>query len=125
MLGYGLTCVVAILDRVQVNYPSSKQYINKPARILILLLAFIASVNVWRGVWSMYDNFLFPRVTPVLNYMLSALLAYLALALLKLTNTICNDMIVWDPIEGPLIVVDYWNYGIAEGNNDEMNPIVE
>jgi len=125
LLGYGLTSVVAILDRVQVNYPSSKQYINKPLRIIILLLAFIASVNVWRGVWSMYDNFLFPRVTPVLNYMLSALLAYLALALLKLTNTICTDMIVWDPVEGPLIVVDYWNYGIADGNNDEMIPIVE
>jgi hypothetical protein len=125
LVGYILTCIVAILDRMLVNYPFSKQYINKPIRVLIILLAFIASVNVWRGVWSIYDNYLFPQVTPVLNYGFSALLAYLALALLNLSHTICNDNIVWDPVEGPLIVVDYWNYGLADANNDEMIPIME
>lgn len=125
LIGYFMTCVVAFMDRMLVNYPSSKQYINKPLRVLIILLAFIASVNVWRGVWSLYDNFLFPRVNPVLNYGLSVLLSYLALALLKLSNTICNDNIVWDPIEGPLIIVDYWKYGAVSADNDEMIPIIE
>ena len=120
-----MTCVVAIMDRMLVNYPSSKQYINKPLRVFIILLAFISSVNVWRGVWSLYDNFLFPKVTPALNYGLSALLSYIALALLKLSNSICNDNIVWDPVEGPLIIVDYWNCGVVAGDNDEMIPIIE
>jgi len=127
LIGYTLTIIVAVLDRILLNYPFSKQYINKPLRGLLIVLAFIASVNVWRGVWSIYDNFLFPNVDHFLNYLVSALLAYLVLALFKVTNTICNDMIVWDPavMEAPVIQVDYWNFGLAESKTDEMIPIVE
>ena len=82
-------------------------------------------MNVWRGVWSIYDNFLFPKVNPALNYVASTLFAYIVLALLKLSNTICNDMVVWDSEEGPIVVVDYWTYGVSTANNDEMIPIVE
>eukprot|EP00088_Acartia_fossae_P030046 TRINITY_DN3098_c0_g1_i10.p1 TRINITY_DN3098_c0_g1~~TRINITY_DN3098_c0_g1_i10.p1 ORF type:complete len:357 (+),score=67.20 TRINITY_DN3098_c0_g1_i10:318-1388(+) len=125
VLGYILAVLVAVFDRLLVNHPFSKQYINKPLRIVIIILAFIASVNVWRGVWSIYDNFLFPGVNPALNYIASTLFAYIVLALLKLSNTICNDMVVWDSEEGPIVLVDYWTYGVSTANNDEMIPIVE
>ena len=37
--------------------------------IVLGLLGFFASVNVWRGLWSVYDNYLFPHVDKEINYL--------------------------------------------------------
>ena len=103
LIGYTLTIIVAVLDRILLNYPFSKQYINKPLRGLLIVLAFIASVNVWRGVWSIYDNFLFPNVDHFLNYLVSALLAYLVLALFKAITL--KDKVYFNPCNALLRIL--------------------
>ena len=38
---------------------------------LTTLLAFWASVNVWRGVWSMLDRYFLPGINMEENYVVS------------------------------------------------------
>merc|ERR1711972_398442 len=70
--------------------------IVKPLDILATLTAFYASVNVWRGLWSLQSNYFLPGLQQDENYLVSPFLGLFALTLLRVSNTIGNDNIVKD-----------------------------
>jgi len=125
LMGYAATGLVFTMDKLLISSTTTKQYITKPLRYLTTILAFFASVNVWRGVWSIYDNFLFPGVAKELNYLVSMSFGFLMLSLLLLSNTICNDMILADVDDAELVDIKYWKRKKSEENGDEMIPIIE
>jgi len=125
ILGYGVALIVFLMDIVVETSTTTKQYIKKPLRATTIIIAFFASVNVWRGVWSIYDSFLFPGIPKELNYVASILTAILALSALQLSNTICNDHIVMDTSEEPVISISYWQHKVKYDEGDEMIPIIE
>jgi len=125
LMGYSGTALVFTMDKLLISSTSTKLYITKPLRYFTTILGFFASMNVWRGVWSLYDNFLFPQVAQELNYLVSMSLGFLVLSLMLLSNTICNDMIVPDSEEGELVDIKYWKRKRCVEDSDEMVPIVD
>jgi len=125
ILGYGVAIVVFLMDILVERSTTTKQYVKKPLRCLTIIVAFFASMNVWRGVWSIYDSFSLPRIPQELNYLASLVTAFLALSLLQLSNTICNDHIVLDTNEDAVININYWKSKARHDDEDEMIPIVE
>jgi len=125
ILGYGVALVVFLMDILVEKSTTTKQYIKKPLLATTIIVAFFASVNVWRGVWSIYDSFLFPGIPEELNYLTSLVVAILALSLLQLSNTICNDHIVLDTTDDAVINISYWQNKAKYDEGDEMVPIVE
>jgi len=125
ILGYGAALLAFLLDILIEKTTTTKQYIQKPLRVITIFLAFFASMNVWRGVWSIYDSLLFPGIPVELNYIASLVTAFLALTFLLLSNTICNDHIVLDKNDGRVIGIQYWQDKPKLDEEDEMIPIVD
>jgi len=124
ILGYTTTVLVFLADKSMIR--PTKLYINKILECILTLLGFFASVNVWRGVWSLYDNYLFPGVGRELNYLASSVAGFLLLAVMWLSNSISMDHIVADEAGANIFRIEYWRRDRAAGaQDDEMIPIVE
>lgn len=125
LLGYAAACLAYVMDKLLLASLTTKQYIVQPLRCLITLLAFFGSLNVWRGVWSCYDQFLFPDY-PTADYVASAVGGFVVLALLRLSNTISNDMIINDvDDEAEIVNIRYFGGSPEKDSQDEMIPILE
>jgi len=125
LMGYAAATLAYTLDKLIMKSTSTKQYITKPLQYLVTVIAFFGSVNVWRGVWSVYDNFLFPGIGKELNYLVSLCVGFLVLSVMLLSNTICSDHIASDFDEGEIVNIKYWEKKKVESDSDEMIPIVE
>lgn len=124
LLGYATSALVFLADRLMTR--PTKLYINRILECILALMGFFASVNVWRGVWSLYDNYLFPGVGKEVNYLASAVAGFLVLAAMGLSNTISMDHIVADEPGENIMRIEYWRRDRAAGaQDDEMIPIVE
>ncbi len=126
ILGYFTTIIAFGMDKMLLASTTRKQYITKPLQYLTTLIAFFASVNVWRGIWSLYDNYLFPSVDKDLNYIVSAVLGFLVLSITLLSNSVCNDQIASDMDEGEIVCIKYWRLLNKQSpENEELVPILE
>jgi hypothetical protein len=127
MLGYSATFVAFFVDRL-LQRPRLRKTVVMVTfmEFLVVLLAFFASVNVWRGLWSIYDNVSLPGVSGDLNNLVCHAVGLVILSLVMLCNTISNDRIEWDMDGGEIVAVGYW--GLPKGDYsqcDEMIPIIE
>ena len=126
ILGYFTTFIAFGMDKMLLASTTRKQYITKPLQFLTTLIAFFASVNVWRGIWSLYDNYLFPSVDKDLNYIVSAIIGFLVLSVTLLSNSVCNDQISSDLDEGEIVSIKYWRLlNKRSPDNEELVPILE
>lgn len=125
LMGYTAAALAFTTDKLIMKSTNTKQYITKPLQYLVTIIAFFGSVNVWRGVWSVYDNILFPGVGKEINYLVSMSVGFLVLTLLLLSNTICNDQVAYDFDEGEIVNLKYWEKKKQDPDSDEMIPIVE
>ena len=125
LLGYGATLLAFSLDRLLLSAGPLKQWLSRPLTYITTLLAFFASVNVWRGVWSLYDIWLFPTVEKELNYLVSAAAGFLLLAVALLSNTISTDQVVHDTDGPEVVTIAYWHRDDKKADSDEMVPIIE
>lgn len=128
MLGYSATFVAFLVDRL-LQRPRVRKavYMVKLLEFLVVLLAFFASVNVWRGLWSIYDNVALPGISADFNNLVCHAAGLVVLSLLMLSNTISNDRIEWDVDGGEIVTVGYWG-ALPSGDYsqcDEMVPIIE
>jgi len=81
LLGYSLAMVAVFLSQVLQRLSTTKLYVQKPIDLAASLLAFYASVNVWRGLWSLQSHYFLPSLQKDENYLLSHCLGLLALSL--------------------------------------------
>jgi len=126
LLGYAGSMLVMGLDLVSANLTSTKLYIAKPLNTLLILLAFLSSVNVWRGIWSMLNHYFLAKIEPDENYIISHIAGLGILSVLLLANTISNDKIVLDCDTASVVNIEYWKpVGASKEGQEEMVPIVE
>ena len=127
MLGYSATFVAFFMDRLlQRPRPRKSVHLVRILEFLVVMLAFFASVNVWRGLWSIYDNVPLPGIGADLNNLVCHVVGLVVLSLLLLANTISNDRIEWDVDGGEIVSLAYW--GVKPGDYsqcDELVPIIE
>lgn len=123
LLGYGLTLLSWSLDKCLPL--TSKLYIAKPLNLLVAFTAFLASVNVWRGVWSFMDHWFLPKIPPGVNHVLSHIIGLVMLTLLGAANTISNRNIVRGEDEGRVVEVQYWKRKEVRKEEEDMVPIIE
>jgi len=124
LLGYLAAIIAFNMDRMLMKCLTLKQYVTRPLLCLTTLIAFFASVNVWRGIWSFYDNFLVFILPKEVDYLVSAGLGFSVLAVLGLSNTISNDHILFDSVDSHTVKNDYFGAKKSEAS-DEMIPILE
>lgn len=127
MLGYAATFVAFFLDRL-LQRPRVRKAVllAKAAELAVVLLAFFASVNVWRGLWSIFDNVSLPGLSRNANNLICHAVGLAVLSLVMLTNSISNDRIEWDTESGEIVNVGYWGLPAGDCSKcDEMVPILE
>jgi len=126
LLGYAGAMLVMALDQLSGQLTSTKLYITRPINIFLILLAFISSVNVWRGIWSMLNHYFFANINPDENYIISHIAGLGFLSAILLSNTISNDKIVLDCDTHSVVNIEYWNPERAsKEGQEEMVPIME
>lgn len=126
LMGYAAFIVTYGLDYLFKNLTSTKLYIMKPLYVLTILFGFFATVNVWRGLWSMLDHYFLPAVNLDENYILSHLIGLVFLTLAMAVNSISNDGIILDNETEEIVDIRYWNTILQQEDcADEMVPIVE
>ena len=96
LMGYTAFMVTFGLDYLVKNITSTKLYIRKPLYIFTILFGFFATVNVWRGLWSMLDHYFLPSIDHDANYIISHLIGLVFLTLAMAVNSISNDGIILD-----------------------------
>merc|ERR1719154_986747 len=100
LMGYGAYIVTVSMDYIIRN---TKLYITTPLYIVTILMGWFATVNIWRGLWSMLDHYWLPNILRDENYIISHLISLMLLSLLLVSNSISNDGIIRDE-ESPTIV---------------------
>lgn len=123
LLGYGLTLLAWSLDRFLPL--TAKLYVAKPLSLLVTLTAFLASVNVWRGVWSFMDHWFLHNIPTGLNHIISHVMGLLLLSLLGIVNTISNRTIIRGEDGGRVVEVTYWKRKEVRSEEEDMVPIIE
>jgi len=127
LLGYCLAMVSVSLSQLLLRLNCTKLYIVKPLDLLTTILAFYASVNVWRGLWSMLDHYFLPNLQQDENYLISHMVGLAALSLLRISNSIGNDNIVKDCDAEEVTPIQYWSREAKPRKDapEEMVPIVD
>ena len=105
---------------------TTKLYVVKPLSVIVSMVTFVASVNVWRGVWSLIDHYFFPSLAPWLNHLISHLVGVVGLTLAGAFNTVNNRNII-KPEDGVSVVtIKYWKRkNVPKPEDEAMIPIVE
>ena len=123
--GYGLAILVFITDKL-LPYDQLHALITRLARLFITCTAILATLNVWRGVWSCLDHFFFPSVTGSCNYSLSLLVSIIGLTITHSSNTLGADFIIWDDdADGDVIDIQFWNTSEDAEDKTEMEKICD
>jgi len=126
LMGYAAFIVTYALDYLVKNTDCTKLYVTRPLYVLTILLGHFATVNIWRGLWSMLDHYFLPNINHDENYIISHISGLLLLTLCLVSSSIANDSIVLDSETEEVINIRYWGNTAAKGENtDEMLPIVE
>ena len=95
-MGYGAFILTYGLDYLYQNMNCTKLYITKPLYVFTLLLGHFATVNVWRGLWSLLDHYFLPDINHDENYIISHLVSLLLISLAMVSTSISNDSIILD-----------------------------
>lgn len=129
ILGYSAAVVCLALDHLvdHLTNTGAKLYVIRPAGLAVTLLAFFASVNVWRGIWSMLNHYFLPNIDHDENYIISHITGLAILSILQVANTISNDMVAQDSDTATTINISYWTISgtSSKEGQEEMIPIVE
>jgi len=107
ILGYVGAILCLLFDRMIQNSELKNTYFLKLTSMLVTLLAFFSSVNVWRGLWSLLNVYFLPSLEPDRSYMIGHVLGLAALSALKLSNSIATDGITEDSDEA-VVDIQYW-----------------
>jgi len=128
LLGYaGAMLSVALDQLLALQLTTTKLYITRSLNLFVTILAFLSSVNVWRGVWSMLNHYFFANIDPDENYIISHIAGLGILSVCLLANTISNDSIVQDGETTSVVNIQYWSPSsrASKEGQEEMVPIVE
>jgi len=126
LMGYCAYIVTYGLDYLHQNTTTTKIYVNKTLYVFTILFGLFATVNIWRGLWSMLDHFFLPDIDHDENYLLSHIVSLVLLTLAMVSTTISNDGIILDTETDTIISQRYWErLNSNKENPDEMMPIVE
>lgn len=126
LVGYIAAMVSVALSQVLLGLHSTKLYVNLILDWLTTLLAFFASVNIWRGLWSLQTNFFLPHLQKDENYLISHVLGLAALSLLRVSNTIGNDNIVKNCEAEEVTPIQYWSReGQSKQGREDLVPIMD
>ena len=96
LMGYCAYIVTYGLDYLHQNTTTTKLYVNKTLYVFTILFGLFATVNIWRGLWSMLDHFFLPDIDHDENYLLSHIISLVLLTLAMVSTTISNDGIILD-----------------------------
>jgi len=125
IFGYILTIFVFTLDKL-LPYKDLQPGVSKFCRLFISCLAILATLNVWRGVWSWLDHFFLPSISGNCNYSLGALLSIIGLSITYSTNTLGGDFIKFADTEDEEEVIDiqFWTLKWDSIKSEESESIL-
>jgi len=119
--GYILVILVFIADKI-LPYKELRPGVSMLSRLFISCLAILATLNVWRGVWSWLDHFFLPSITGSCNYSLGALLSIIGLTLTYSTNTLGGDFIKFSETdeEEDVIDIQFWTFSVKSEESESI-----
>jgi len=126
LVGYTAAMISVSLSQTLLGLNSTKLYVGLTFDWLTTMLAFFASVNVWRGLWSFQTNFFLPHLQKDENYLISHFLGLALLSLLRVSNTIGNDNIVKNCEAEEVTPIQYWSKdNQSKRGREDMVPIMD
>jgi len=126
VMGYCAYIVTYGLDHLHQNTNTTKLYVDKALYVFTILFGLFATVNIWRGLWSMLDHYFLHDIDHDENYLLSHIIGLVLLTAAMVSSTISNDGIILDTETDTIISQRYWDkFSSHKENPDEMVPIVE
>jgi len=94
------------------RYMSKSRSLENPMFVesmFVGIIGFLASVNFWRGFWSLFDFYFLPNIDLVANLVVSHVVGFTALSLLRVSTSLCFSS-TKDPVQPRYISCRYWNY---------------
>ena len=122
--GYFLVILAFIADKL-LPYEKFHPLPSKFSKLFITFLSIVATLNVWRGVWSWLDHFFFSFITGTWNYSLSLLVSIFGLTITFSTNTLGGDFINFDNEDNAVIDIQYWSLDDGLVNKEETELICD
>ena len=106
-MGYGAFIITYALDYLWQTTSCTKLYVTRPLYVFTILIGHFATVNVWRGLWSMLDHYFLPDINHDENYIISHLVSLLLISLAMLATSISNDSIILDHETENIVSIRY------------------
>lgn len=108
ILAFFLVFVVVALQESVKELDDGQDTLKRRAAVnFVAFLAFLASLNFWRGIWSLQDFYFFPDMDLKTNLLLSHLLGFLA-TLLSRTSLTLTQSSGKDCSPPQLVLCEYW-----------------
>jgi len=101
---------------------SHSSWPGRVTRLAVTALAWLASLNVWRGVWSWLDQAFLPLLPPTYNHVASLVIGTSTLTLLQCASTLGADWCPPDPAQGRVLEIRYWGL-LGEEVTEEGRPL--
>ena len=108
VMGYCAYIVTYGLDHLHQNTNTTKLYVDKALYVFTILFGLFATVNIWRGLWSMLDHYFLHDIDHDENYLLSHIIGLVLLTAAMVSSTISNDGIILDT-ETDTIISQRWD----------------
>ena len=86
LMGYCAYIVTYGLGFIHQNTSTTKLYANKALYVITVIFGLFATVNIWRGLWSMLDHFFLPEIDHDENYLLSHIISLVLLMLAMVSS---------------------------------------
>ena len=120
--GYALVMITFMADKL-LPYEQFHKVVSRFSKLFITFLSIVATLNVWRGVWSWFDHCFFPFIPGTSNYVLGLLVSIVGLTITLSTNTLGGDSINFDDEDMAVIDIQYWSLVDDTLDNEETEPI--
>jgi len=107
VLAYFFSFVVVFLDASVKEMSESGDSWRRSFTNFIAFLAFLASLNFWRGIWSLQDFYFFPEMNVSDNLVLSHVVGFIGTFLFQASLTLTQSS-QKDSESPSLFACDYW-----------------
>jgi len=120
LIAFVLSIIVFSINKMVKNHIRNKSSCSFVISILVSFAAFLASLNFWRGLWSVYDFYFFPNISQDINYLISHVVGFIwsVIAGTGLTLTMSAGK---DSSTPEYNHCQYWSKDILEDENDDEN----
>lgn len=123
ILAYLFVFVVVALDKSLKEMEEEEKLKRIVVANCVAFLAFLASLNFWRGIWSLQDFYFFPNMNLRENLLLSHILGFLGTLLSKTSLTLTQSSAKDCQTAPQFYACQYWGRGGVCGGRQEYQDL--